>query len=109
MLVYRTNLKYTNFKGAKLKEVNFFNCEIKCKNFENVFFISTKVDDVKNLTLGTGCICIKSYPQGEISYRLKNAILRLTECKTIYDYYVLHVNKKKLNIWNISLLKVVIG
>lgn len=104
-----TNLKYTNFKGAKLKDVVFFNCKLKGVNFENVqfqnvVFISTKVDDAKNLELGQGCTCLKSYPKDEISDRLKDGIIKLAECDKLYNYHVLHVNKNRPNMWNISLL-----
>ena len=104
-----TNLKYTNFKGAKLKEVVFFNCKLKETNFENVqfqnvIFISTRLTDAKNLELGQGCICLKSYPKNEISCRLKDSIIRLAEYEKLYNYHVLHVNKNKFNMWNICLL-----
>ena len=104
-----TNLKYTNFKGARLKEVIFFNCNLKNANFENVqfenvFFISTNINESKNLNLDDGCVYINSYPKIELDTELLNAIFNLANYNKIYKSHVLHVNKNKINIWNINLL-----
>ena len=104
-----TNLKYTNFKGAKLEEVIFFNCNLKNVNFENVqfkkvFFISTNIKNAKNLNLDEGCVYINSYPNIELNTEILNAIDKLKNCSEIYKSHVLHVNKNKINLWNINLL-----
>ena len=84
-----TNLKYTNFKGAKLEEVIFFNCNLK---------------NVRNLNLDEGCVYINSYPNIELNTDILNAIDKLKNCSEIYKSHVLHVNKNKINLWNINLL-----
>lgn len=104
-----TNLKGTSFKGAILKNVVFFNCNLKQVdftgvNFQDVIFISTNTSNAKNLQLGNGCKVFNTYPKRAIKKELEEAILELTKWEKIYKYHVLHVEKNKINLWNLELL-----
>lgn len=103
------NLKNTSFKNAVLKEVIFFNCNLRNTdfqgvNYDNVIFISTNLDNAKNLNLTDKCEILKSYPRHELKSELDEIVLKLSKCKRLYKYHVLHVKKDKINRWNLSIL-----
>lgn len=104
------NLKNTSFKNAVLRDVIFFNCNLRDTDFEdvkyyNVIFISTNLDNAKNLNLTTECQVLKTYPKDELNKELHDIVLKLSECKKIYKYNVLHVKKDKINRWNLNILQ----
>lgn len=104
------NLKSTSFKNAVLKDVIFFNCNLRNIDFEgvkydNVIFISTNFENAKNLNLTDKCEVLKTYPKDVLNEELYETILKLSECKRIYKYHVLHVKKNKINKWNLSILQ----
>jgi len=104
------NLKNTSFKNAFFKDVIFFNCNFKNTDFEgvkydNVIFISTNLENAINLNLTDECEVLKTYPRVEINKELYETVLKLSECKRIFKYHVLHVKKDKINRWNLSILQ----
>lgn len=96
-------------KRGKVIRFNLANSRVKYKGCKDIYGYQSNMHnliykDAKNPELGQGCICLKSYPKNEISCRLKDSIIRLAEYEKLYNYHVLHVNKNKLNMWNIGLL-----
>ena len=101
--------KYKGCKNIYAYKSNIHNLIYKDVNFENVqfkkvFFISTNIKNAKNLNLDEGCVYINSYPNIELNTEILNAIDKLKNCSEIYKSHVLHVNKNKINLWNINLL-----
>ena len=104
------NLKSTSFKNAVLRDVIFFNCNLRNTDFEgvkyeNVIFISTNLENAKNFNLTDKCEVLRIYPKDELNKELYETVLKLSECKKIYKYHILHVKKNKINRWNLSILQ----
>ncbi len=105
-----TNLKNTSFKGATLKNIIFINCNLKKTDFENVkfenvYFITTNIKVCKNIIIDSNITILNNYPidvemndMGEVS------LFRLGQINNIYNYHVLHVTRKKLNMWILKIL-----
>lgn len=104
------NLKNTSFKNSALRDVIFFNCNLRNTDFEgvkydNVIFISTNLENAKNFNLTDECEFLRTYPRLKLNKELYETVLKLSECKRIYKYHVLHVKKDKINRWNLSILQ----
>lgn len=101
------NLKNTNFSGAKLSNVVFMNCNLKkakfsgCQ-FDNVYFIMTDISQCVDLP--ESYEMLKKYPEINIGDELREALVRLSCNEQSYKYHVLHIDKKKFNLWNIEIL-----
>lgn len=108
------NLKSTSFKNATLRDVIFFNCNLRNADFEgvkydNVIFISTNLSSAKNLNLTDKCEVLRTYPKDLLNKELYEIVLKLSDCKRIYKYHILHVKKNKINRWNLSILQNLYG
>ena len=104
-----TNLKNTSFKNAKLDNVIFFACNLRNVDFRdaqfnNVSFVCTDISGVKELSLSNGCIIVNRYPSTNLDSLSEQRLLELSAYPLIYSYRVLHVNKDKVNMWNLKLL-----
>lgn len=101
------NLKGTNFAGATLEDVIFMNCKLgkakfsNCK-FKNVYFVMTDIGNC--IGLPDNYEYLNRYPQFNVSEELQEAIIRLSNIEESYRYHVLHVNKRKSNMWLIKIL-----
>lgn len=108
---YNCNLKGSSFKNAKLENVVFYNCKLnnvdfKDAYFANVIFICAKLDNAKNLNYNAeGITVLRSYPKLELDSDTRNALLLSADKTSVFDAKVLHVNKGKLNRWNLSIIQ----
>jgi uncharacterized protein YjbI with pentapeptide repeats len=101
------NLKGTDFSGAKLTDVIFLNCKLdkarftRCY-FHNVYFIMTDIS--RCIDLSDDFEYLNKYTKVEITVELQEALVRLCNNEESYKYHVLHVNKKKANMWMVKIL-----
>ena len=109
--LYNCNLRGTSFKNAKLENVVFYNCNLRNVNFTgthfvNVTFICTKIDNAKNLnTDGDGITVLRTYPKLDIDGDLEKILLESANKQSVFEAKVIHVNKGKLNRWNLSIIR----
>lgn len=106
---FNSNLGKTSFKNAYLEDVVFFNCNLKNVNFINakfkrVIFISTNIDAANNLVIDKECKIYYSYPHLQLPDSIKQQLLDLSKFNEFYECNVLHVNKRKLNLWILQTL-----
>ncbi|SDW40062.1 MULTISPECIES: pentapeptide repeat-containing protein [unclassified Paenibacillus] len=104
-----TNLRGSSFKGAKLTDVIFFGCNLKDVDFEkasfdNVHFINSNIREARNLDPDANVRIMSKYPELRLEFELAKILYDLSSDENVYKYHTLHVNKKKFNMWFISLL-----
>ena len=105
-----TNLKRCDFSNAYLEDIIFFGVNLKYakfKNthFKNVYFINTSLELATDIDLeNSGVTRYNKYPEIEINDSLEDVLYKIMQNDRIYKHGVLHVNKKKLNMWIIQIL-----
>lgn len=73
--------------------------------FDDVTFISTNLQEPKNLNLDNpGIRILRTYRTINIDRLVEDRLLVLAKNKSIFNAKVLHVNKNKLNQWTIGLI-----
>lgn len=103
-------MRGTSFKNARLKNVVFFNCNLKGVDFtgakfEDVAFICTNLQKPQNLDLDNPEIRIlRTYRPIAIDESVENRLLAMAQNDSIFNAKVLHVSKNKLNQWTIGLI-----
>ena len=108
---YNCNMREDSFKNAVLENVVFYNCNLKDVDFygtkfKNVVFVCTNMNVVKNLDLNdAGILVLRTYNKIEIEEKTENILLDLSANESIYAAKVIHVNKGKLNNWNLSIIQ----
>lgn len=108
---YNCNLKDSSFKNAKLEDVVFYNCNLSNTDFENahfsdVTFICTKLDCANSLNINVeGITVLKTYPKLNIDDVTEKALLDAADKQSVFEAKVIHVSKKKLNNWNLSVIQ----
>lgn len=108
---YNCNLKGTLFKNAKLENVVFYNCNLNKVDFTkthflNVTFICTKIDNAKKLNATEkGITVLRTYPKLDIDSDLEKVLLESGNKQSVFEAKVIHVNKGKLNRWNLSIIQ----
>ena len=61
---------------------------------------------VKNLDLyDAGILVFRTYNKIEIEEKIENTLLDLSANESIFAAKVIHVNKEKLNNWNLSIIQ----
>lgn len=109
--LYNCNLRGSSFKNANLENVVFYNCNLRNADFTgtrfmNVTFICNKIDGAKNLNVHQdGITILRTYPKIEIADDLECLLLESANKESIFDAKVIHVNKGKLNKWNLSIIQ----
>ena len=109
--LYNCNLRGSSFKNANLENVVFYNCNLRNADFTgtrfmNVTFICNKIDGAKDLNVyQDGITILRTYPKLEIADDLENLLLESANKESIFDAKVIHVNKGKLNKWNLSIIQ----
>lgn len=106
-----TNLKKSCFKGAEFKHAIFVgallnDCNFTGAKFQNTIFVNTNIKHAKGLdTVTQGITILNKYPEIPLSIELENAINDLRANKHVEYFKVLHLNSKKMNALNISILQ----
>ena len=109
--LYNCNLRESSFKNSILQNVVFYNCNLnnvdfKGARFLNVTFICTKIDNAKNLDINVdGITVLRTYPKLDVDSDTEKALLDSADKQSVYDAKVIHVGKKKLNRWNLSIIQ----
>lgn len=109
--LYNCNLRESSFKNSILQNVVFYNCNLnnvdfKGARFLNVTFICTKIDNTKNLDINVdGITVLRTYPKLDVDSDTEKALLDSADKQSVYDAKVIHVGKKKLNRWNLSIIQ----
>jgi len=103
------NLKKTNFKGAIISNCIFFNCDLTNANFKdvrfsNTYFISCKIKRIKTLNSSNELKVITKLSKNNISFPLKESILKMKSNKTLEKYNILTTKENTINKWLISIL-----
>ena len=103
-------MRGTSFKNTKLKNVVFYNCNIKNANFSgtifsNVTFICMNLNEAKNLIIdNTEILVLRTYKPVDLDASIELSLLELASNKSLFNARVLHINKGKLNHWALNLI-----
>ena len=107
---FNCNMRSSSFKNVRMTNVVFYNCNLKGVDFsnaifKNVTFICTNLNETKNLNIYDKEIRIlHTYNPIKLDESIEKRLLDLAHNKSIYEARVLHVNKNKLNHWNLGLI-----
>lgn len=108
---YNTNLKGSSFKNAIIRNTVFYNCKLNDVEFlnvkfDNVIFVCTNLDKARNLDINDkNIVILRTYPNLNLDSEVEKILLSTANKQSIYKARVLHVNREKLNMWNLAIIQ----